>query len=100
MLIKVHGGVVGGDNRGLCPSCENGCVREFANNDVDIWCSAWEITGSKTTRVLKPVTRCSAYAVKGSISQREFEKIAWFINADKKSGKIGFTYGKAKDEDE
>lgn len=90
MHIKVHGGVVGGDSRGLCASCEDGAVREFANNDVQIWCSSWEFHGSHPKPVHRPVTRCTAYKPKGTVSQNQLEKIAWFISADKKTGKVGF----------
>ena len=90
MKIKVQGGVIGGNGRGLCASCEEGSVREFSNNDIEVWCEAWQFTGSRPHRIKSPVTRCTAYKARGSVSKDALEKIAWHITTDKKTGKIGF----------
>jgi hypothetical protein len=90
MKIKVHGGVIGGDSKGLCASCEEGAIREDAKNNIEVWCEAWCFTGSKPHRIFAPITRCTGYRQRGAVSKDALEKIAWHITTDKRTGKIGF----------
>lgn len=89
MRVKVQGGVIGSVGPlGLCGTCRWAHVRETKNNTLII---CQEVSSSPGLQVItSPVLRCRDYQDVNQPTKRDFEQIAWLLNADEKTKKVGF----------
>jgi hypothetical protein len=96
MNIKIHGGVIGNDPKeyGLCTDCANVLIREMSNGAVFVQCTY----DHPPSRITEPVVRCTVYRSHNQPDRYDLEKIAWLVNTDKKSGKVGFEPPKKEEE--
>lgn len=88
MKLKVHNGTRSGES--LCHTCGYAYVRKGAGFSQEIIkCEALYRDNDAT--ITWPVVECSSYYNKTLPSLKDMTAIAYFVNSDKKSGKIGFT---------
>lgn len=70
---------------GLCGKCSKARVMEGRNREI--WCGA---SFAGEMRVDDPPSRCSMFHARDETGIHDMREIAWLINSDKKTGKIGF----------
>lgn len=93
--LKIHGGTRDGFTS-LCHTCSNSLIRKgSALGQELVVCQATH----PNRQITYPIVECSDFYDKSLPSLRAMTDIATFINADKKTGKIGFVSAdKADDE--
>lgn len=77
------------ENVGLCGDCNSGHVTTDERGRTVVNCDRSGMRNAERVKV--KVTSCSSYYSRSMTSRREYEQIAWIINADPKKGKAGFT---------
>ena len=88
---------------GLCSKCKYACIRKTSFPSEEVICLAHR--GMSTTWIIKPnkitpITDCSSYYPSGHPELWEMEKLATFIDVEKKKKKVrtGFSNSKEKEE--
>ena len=94
MRIKVHGGTR--NTTALCYTCSKAHVRKgTAHGQEVVICNAsYELP----QRITYPIVECNDYKDTNLPSLSEMNRIAWFITADKRTGKVGFVSAEKADE--
>lgn len=82
---------------GLCATCRESMVTEYANGTSTTLC--YYYGGNPPIRIVAPVVRCNQYDKKGALNNFEMEKIAWTVRTDSSGKSIGFAPPK-KDKDD
>lgn len=80
---------------GLCASCAEGQIVEFANGATETYCH--ELGVHQPFRILRPVSRCSHFLHMASPTKYEMEKIAWELKTDRGGKVLGFAPPKKED---
>jgi hypothetical protein len=89
-MFTIHGWKTLGSTS-LCRTCANAHIkRGGAQNQEELICDA---VFNKPVVLTYPIVECSDFCDKNLPTIGEMNKIAWFINADKKTGKVGFVSG-------
>jgi hypothetical protein len=92
--LKMYRGTPTNDTpHGLCGTCVHGHIRRDVNNNEIVRCD--ETRPSSAIRY--PITECSDYQDKSETSLYEYKQIAWMIDVNSKTGKIGFEKPKSED---
>lgn len=73
---------------GLCGKCKHAHVREM-KSEILVLCTELP-SDSRWLRITSPVLRCRDFQDINQPSQWDLEKIAWVLNTDEKTKKIGF----------
>lgn len=72
---------------GLCKDCQNSIVREDNQGRRELICQA---TYHLPRRLKAPPVVCNSYRLERGADYSTMKEIAWIVNSDKKTGKIGF----------
>lgn len=96
MKIKIHGGTRN-DAKPLCNTCQNGWLRRGAaqGQEIMICTRSYE----NHVQITYPIVECSEYRDSTLPSLSDMTKIAWFVTADKRTGRVGFVTADKADED-
>jgi hypothetical protein len=70
---------------GLCGICKHATIREDDRGQVTVQCSYHRLQ-----RIFRPLVHCSDHQLKTQAEKWDMEQIAWIIQADKRTGKLGF----------
>lgn len=93
--LKIHGGTRDGFTS-LCHTCSNSLIRKgSAMGQELVICQAIH----PNRQITYPIVECSDFYDKSLPSLRAMNEIAYFINADKRTGKVGFVAADKADDD-
>lgn len=96
MPIKVHGGTRSGTE--LCRTCRNAFIRKGAAMGQEvIMCEASYPLALHA--ITFPIVECNNYRDTTLPPLTELQKVAWVVNADRKTGRVGFTGPEKMDKD-
>ena len=89
MKLKIHGWNTRSGEQQLCKTCSNAFIRKGTAHDQEV--VMCEVMFEVPVRITYPIVECNKYRNANLPSLSDMNKIAWFLNSDKTTGRIGFT---------